>query len=134
LDWLYPLATIKIAVSVFWQHVEWMFLFGASSNSGLPESGVFHWTGSSGFLICIPSPELLFFRSTKDYVLVYAQSTLAEQSTPAYIAIIDSDMPVTNIIWVGEDWLLGVGWTAKPDVCHMCVRDFLETPEGFHRS
>lgn len=50
-----------------------------------------------------------FIRSTKDYVLVYAQSTLAEQSTPAYIAIIDSDMPVTNIIWVGEDWLLGVG-------------------------
>jgi len=42
-------------------------------------------------------------QSSQDYVLVYAKSTWAEQSTPAYIRIVDSDMPVTNVIWVGED-------------------------------
>ena len=39
----------------------------------------------------------------QDYVLVYAKSSWAEQSTPSYIRIVDSDMPVTDVIWVGED-------------------------------
>ena len=38
----------------------------------------------------------------QDYVLVYAESTLAEQTTPAYVDIVDSDMPVTDVVWVGE--------------------------------
>ncbi|CAK9114849.1 unnamed protein product [Durusdinium trenchii] len=43
-----------------------------------------------------------------DYVLVYAQSTWAEQTTPAYIKIADADMPVTNVVWVGEDTTHGI--------------------------
>ncbi|CAE7217945.1 unnamed protein product, partial [Symbiodinium microadriaticum] len=38
-----------------------------------------------------------------NYLLVYARSTLAEQTTPAYVGIIDSDMPVKDVFWVGED-------------------------------
>ena len=135
LDWL-ALANVNIAVSVFCNMLNGCFCLVS------PQILVFQSLESSiGLAVMVSlsvSPrQNSLSRSTKDYVLVYAQSTLAEQSTPAYIAIIDSDMPVTNIIWVGEDWLLGVGWTAfkkKPDVRHMCVRYILETPEGFHRS
>ena len=45
---------------------------------------------------------------SEDYVLVYAQSTWAEQTTPAYIKIADADMPVTNVVWVGEDTTHGI--------------------------
>ncbi|CAE7214188.1 unnamed protein product [Symbiodinium sp. CCMP2592] len=38
-----------------------------------------------------------------NYILVYARSSLAEQTTPAYVGIIDSDMPVNDVFWVGED-------------------------------
>ena len=38
-----------------------------------------------------------------DYMLVYLKSSWAEQSTPAYVRISDADMPVTNLVWVGEE-------------------------------
>ena len=102
-------SNIKIAASVFGACFTDVF-FGC-----LLKFSSFQRTSSSRFIRSPPLEQLWFRcipfartpnRSTKDYVLVYAQSTLAEQSTPAYIAIIDSDMPVTNIIWVGEDWYL----------------------------
>lgn len=36
-------------------------------------------------------------------MLVYAKSSWAEQTTPAYVKISDADMPVTNLVWVGEE-------------------------------
>ena len=51
-------------------------------------------------IVAAPSPRNSW--KLQNYILVYARSSLAEQTTPAYVGIIDSDMPVNDVFWVGE--------------------------------
>ena len=118
----------------FLQHVEWMFLFGVSSNSCVPESGVFHGTSSYGSLICIPSPELLFLGALR--TMCWFMLNLPWRSKVHLLTLLSSiqicQWP-TSFGWVRTGYLEWVGLQSQMYVT--CASDiFLETPEGFHRS
>lgn len=102
ISWLFPVEAQQVT--------EYYIYLGDSPEPAkiLGENGSFPWTGRSQLGVVPYYDSDLFVpsetpRNGYGYVLVYASSALAEQTTPAVHVIHDANASVSNVDFVGKD-------------------------------